>query len=492
MQGHQSYQPQLFSIFSMEALIPPDHLLRQIDAKIDFEFVREMTAHLYCQDNGRPSVDPVLFIRVCLIMHLYDVPSDRQVCEEIQYNLAYRWFCRLSIEDGVPDHSSLTRIRDRLGEETFKKIFEHVVRLCIEKGLVTGKKVMMDGSYMKADAALNSLVPKEEEKKDEPKDPDEDEPGGNVTDIKYSPPKKIAKYAKGQKFSNKTHISKTDPESTLAGKEGEPKQLRYKNHCTIDTDSRVILDAHITTGTEVDGHQMLSRMDHIEETFDLNIEEMTADRGYGYGINLDGLDKRNVRAFVPNFHEDVGENIDPDLFKYDKETDTFTCPQGHQMSRKTSDEAEKQNYARRYQVKVNCNKCPMRDTCWEKPPKQSRARKALVRNVYWELQLETKERERTRTFRAMRVERQWKMEGIFAEGKENHGLGRARYRGRAKVQIQAYMIAVVQNLKRMMGCGPVAEVGLHQIEAGVTQLPGPTWFTKLKLFFGFLDQPRFA
>lgn len=409
MQGRQDYQPQLFSIFDMESLIPEDHLLRRIDQKIDFEFVREMTAHLYCEDNGRASIDPVLFIRICLLTHLYNIPSDRQVCEEIKYNLAYRWFCRLSIEDKVPDHSSLTRIRDRLGEETFKNIFEHVVRLCIEKGLVTGKKVMIDGSLMKADAALNSLVLREMEKKDEPKDPDE--PNGNVTNIKDSPPKKIPKYAKGQKFSNETHVSQTDPDCTLAGKSGEPKQLRYKNHCTIDSDSRIILDPHITTGAEVDGHQMLNRMDHIEETFDLNIEEMTADRGYGYGINLDGLDKRNVRAFVPNFHEDVGENIDANLYKYDKEADVFICPMGHRMDKKTTPESEKKDYAKRYQIRgTTCNKCPMVTTCFEKPP-QKCARKALVRNVYWELQLETKGRERTRTFRAMRIERQWKMEG---------------------------------------------------------------------------------
>src|ERR1700694_2114268 len=149
MQGHKEYQPKLFSIFNMEALIPKRHLLRQIDSILDFGFVREATASLYCQDNGRPSIDPELFIRICLITHLYNIPSDRQVCEEIQYNLAYRWFCRLAIEDSVPDHSSLTRIRDRLGESTFKNIFEHVVRLCMEKGLVSGEKVMIDGSLIK-------------------------------------------------------------------------------------------------------------------------------------------------------------------------------------------------------------------------------------------------------------------------------------------------------------------------------------------------------
>jgi transposase len=320
----------------MESLIPKNHLLREIDGKIDFEFVREMTSPLYCRDNGRPSVDPVLFVRICLLTYLYDIPSDRQVCEEIQYNLAYRWFCRLSIEDAVPDHSSLTRIRDRLGEETFKNIFDHVVRLCIEKGLVTGEKVMMDGSLIKADAALSSLVPKEKEN-----------PEDNISNIKDNRP---SKYIKGKKFSNETHVSKTDPDCTLAGKVGEPKQLRYKNHCTIDRDSRVILDAHITTGAKVDGHEMTGRLDHIERTFDLKIGELTADRGYGYGVNLDELNKRKTRSYAPNFHSDVGESIDPRQFPYDEERDVFTCKSGHVLSRISTPESEKQEYAARYQI----------------------------------------------------------------------------------------------------------------------------------------------
>jgi hypothetical protein len=162
------------------------------------------------------------------------------------------------------------------------------------------------------------------------------------------------------------------------------------------------------------------------------------------------------------------------------------------MDKKTSPESEKKDYAQRYQIRgTTCNKCPMVSICFEKPPQKS-ARKALVRNVFWELQLETKEKERTRTFRIMRGERQWKMEGIFAEGKENHGLGRARYRGRSKVQIQAYMIALVQNIKRMMGCGPVVEVGLQQIAAVAPRPLNVSWFEKLNLFFGFSAQPCFG
>jgi transposase len=193
MQGRQDYQPELFSIFNMEELTPKNHLLRDIDHKIDFGFVREMTAHLYCENNGRPSIDPVLFVKVCLLTFLYNIPSDRQVCEEIQYNLAYRWFLRLSIADPVPDHSSLTRTIDRLGEETFKNIFGHVVRLCIEKGMVSSK-VMMDGSYVKADAALDSLVRKKIETEE-----------SNVTELKMS--EKPSKYIKGLRFLIRRHVA---------------------------------------------------------------------------------------------------------------------------------------------------------------------------------------------------------------------------------------------------------------------------------------------
>ena len=135
MIGRQEYQPKLFSIVDIDSLIPQNHLLRKIDKTIDLSFIREITSHLYCDNNGRPSIDPELFFRICLIIYFYNIESDRQACEEIQYNLAYRWFCRLSLEDKVPDHSSLTRIRDRLGEETFKKVFDKIVKICIDKKL---------------------------------------------------------------------------------------------------------------------------------------------------------------------------------------------------------------------------------------------------------------------------------------------------------------------------------------------------------------------
>jgi transposase len=472
MQGRQDYQPELFSIFNMEELIPKNHLLRDIDHKIDFGFVREMTTHLYCENNGRPSIDPVIFVKICLLTFLYNIPSDRQVCEEIQYNLAYRWFLRLSITDSVPDHSSLTRTRDRLGEETFKNVFDHVVRLCIEKGMVSGK-VMMDGSYIKADAALDSLVPKPVEK-------DKAKEESNVTELKKV--NKKSKYIKGKKFSNDTHVSQTDPDCKLAGKIGEPKQLRYKVHETIDSESRVILDAHVTDGAEVDGKQMLSRIDHIEETFSTTVEEFTADRGYGYGENLASLNQRGIRSFVPRFRPTGGDRVERDSkgFTFDKEKDCYECPKGHLMF----PHKKNQPGFKKYRMKGgHCSQCDLCESCLNLPAMKTRGSKHIEVSIHQSALEETAEREKTRTFQIMRGERQWRMEGIFAEAKDNHGLARARYRGRSKMQIQAYMIGVVQNIKRMMGCGPVIEVRLELAAVAAKPFSGSKFYQNLWINF---------
>ena len=137
---------------------------------------------------------------------------------------------------------------------------------------------MMDGSLIKADAALNSMVKKDEE--------------GNPSETK--PPK----YIKGNRYSNDTHVSYSDPDSTLAGKVGEPKQLRYKVHTTIDRESRIIIDPRVTTGADVEGKTCMGRLNHIEETFGVKVEELTADRGHGYGINLHQLEERGVTSFA--------------------------------------------------------------------------------------------------------------------------------------------------------------------------------------------------
>ncbi len=135
MQGVHVFESQAKTAIDLESFVAEDHFLRQIDRVLDLKFVRELTAARYADGQGRPSIDPEVFFRMQLVAYFYGITTDRRLCEEVRYNLAYRWFCRLSLEDDVPDHSSLTRIRDRLGEEIFASVFRQIVADCQQQGL---------------------------------------------------------------------------------------------------------------------------------------------------------------------------------------------------------------------------------------------------------------------------------------------------------------------------------------------------------------------
>src|SRR5689334_23024618 len=146
MQGKNSYTPQVFVYVNIEELVPTNHLLRKIDKIFDLSFVRDLTSSYYCHDNGRPSIDPELFFRMVLIGYIFNIKHDRKICEEVACNLAYRWYCKLNLNDKISDHSSVSRIRDRYGEEVFERFFSKVVEKCRDHGLVRGKRVITDST----------------------------------------------------------------------------------------------------------------------------------------------------------------------------------------------------------------------------------------------------------------------------------------------------------------------------------------------------------
>jgi transposase len=159
MPGMHAFEPQAKASIDLESFVAEGHFLRQIDRVLNLKFVRELTAACYADGQGRPSIDPEVFFRMQLVAYFYGITTDRRLCEEVRYNLAYRWFCRLALEDEVPDHSSLSRIRDRYGENIFEGAFREIVTQCKQKGLVKDAcRVMTDATLIAADASLNSLV----------------------------------------------------------------------------------------------------------------------------------------------------------------------------------------------------------------------------------------------------------------------------------------------------------------------------------------------
>ncbi len=449
MQGRHEYQPQLFSAIDVESLIPKSHLLRRIDRVLDLSFLAELTAPLYSKSQGRPSIDPEVFVRMVLLGYLYNIDSDRQLCEEVGYNLAYRWFCRLSLKDSVPDHSSMTKIRDRLGEKTYEEIFDHVVDQCGKAGLVKLEQVMVDGSAIRANASIYGM--KEREASDEDRK-DDDEPRGQIHSKDGLSNNDFRKRGiLGKKISNKTHFSPVDPDATLAGKTHETKSLSYKTHHAIDAGSRVIIDCHVTTGSVSDITVFPDRIAAIEEKYEMNIGEVIADRGYGSGDNLSLLEKRGIKSNIPLWSPRSGMTYFRQLeegFKISDDGKTVHCPEGHKMRYGFFDTT---NGRHTFNVpRAICSLCPRQEVCLTEHERKQRGKRFFLIEHFKTIErVESQSKEPI--FKQKLWQRMWKMEGIFAEAKSHHGMRRARYRGRAKMQIQVYMTATVQNLKRLAG-----------------------------------------
>lgn len=237
MQGRHVYEEESIVTIDLRALIPPNHLVFRVAKVVDLTFIYDLTKDLYCEDNGRPSVDPVLFFRMQLIGYLFGISSDRRLCEEVQLNLAYRWFCQLRFTDEVPDHSSFTRIRDRFGVERYRAIFDRLLQQLRAKGIVRGRRVMVDATLVEADASINSLV-------ERPKS----DPQARALTLYEQRYHDFKAGKKQRQVSNQTHVSASDPDATLVSRPGIYRKLYYKAHYTIDAESRMILDCHLTTG----------------------------------------------------------------------------------------------------------------------------------------------------------------------------------------------------------------------------------------------------
>jgi transposase len=437
MQGRYVYVEEQVVTIDLQATIPSDHLVRRMARVADFSFIYELTHDLYCEDNGRPSVDPVLFFRMQLIGHLFGITSDRRLCEEVQLNLAYRWFCQVRCAKDVPDHSSLTRIRDRFGAERYQAIFDRLLQQLRAKGIVRGRRVMVDATLVEADASINSLEERPQS-----------DPQARALKMYEQRYHDFKEGKKRRQVSNQTHVSASDPDATLVSRPGTYRKLYYKVHYTIDSESRVILDCHLTTGAQHECTVMPERLAHLLEQGQWPIEEMAADKAYGRGPTYALLRQHGIRAYIPLHIEHLGEGqLSRRDFIYDRKGDRYRCPQNHYLY--PYEKLDHRLIKRYRMLGGHCRQCPIRLSCL---PKKHRHRARFVyRSPHQDEIDRIKKRQATPHFKRKLAERQWKAEGVFGEAKGHHGLWRAKYRGHDKMQIQLYLTAITQNLKRLVG-----------------------------------------
>ena len=430
MQGQYKSRLNLDKAECFDTLIPDHHILRKLDQVFDLNFVRDLTISYYKADFGRPSIDPTLFFCMLLIGYLFNIKSNRHLCEEIKYNIAYRWYCRLSLTDTIPHHSSLSRIRRRYGGSVFMTFFDKVVNLCQMHNLVGGKTLITDGMLINANASVDSMISK----------------NGSVTIHDKTSYSTWITSIGPKKLSNVTHVSKTDKDSTLAMKKGTSRSLKYKIHTSIDAHKRIILDNRVITGAVHETNLYLERVAYIQNKFGLKLQNVIADRAYGAISNIKALHAQGINAYIPLFSTRSGKSLKlaQHGYIYNKVADYYECPAGkHLLPYKHIEQIL-------YKIKpITCNACKKQKGCLLSRHRRTKQR-YIIRSHNQEAFEQQLEFMTTPTFVAALRERMWKIEGINAEAKNTHGLGRAKYRGLTNVQIQAYMVAAVQNLKRLI------------------------------------------
>src|SRR4029078_1042150 len=301
-------QSQFFYAFDLDKAVPADHLVRQIDGVLDLDWVHKELAAYYSH-TGRPSIDPVLMIRMLIVGYVFAIRSERRLCAEVQVNLAYRWFCKLGIEDRIPDHSAFSRARhERFRDgDALRGVFEGVVAMCIAAGLVGGEAFSVDASLIKADVDKKKRVPG-----DQPIAWPKGEQGSpavreyrTALDAAYSNEEKNGDGGDGgSSGSSRRHppkdVSLTAPQATWVPRPGVHPFFAYDANYLIDNKAGIIVDAEGTRANRIVEIAITeTMMERVKCRFDLRPQRLAGDSVYGAVRLLKWLMDRQITPHVP-------------------------------------------------------------------------------------------------------------------------------------------------------------------------------------------------
>jgi transposase len=444
-------QEALFYSFNLDRHVPMDHLLRSIDRFVDLEGVRE---HLrpYYSDVGRPSIDPELMIRMLIVGYCFGIRSERRLCDEVHLNLGYRWFCRLSLDAVVPDHSTFSKARHGRFRDAdlLRQVFETVVRRCMAEGLVGGEGFAVDASLVKADANRQRGVPGREGLPPEAANHAVREYLAVLDDTAFGAATPVV-----PKF-----ISPADPASRWTGANGGLAFFAYCTNYLIDLKCAVILDVEPTTAVrqaEVTAQQRM--LDRVSERLDLRPERLVADAGYGSAENLASLvHERSIEPHIPVFDKSArtdGTFARSD-FTYDHEHDRYTCPGGKELRRSHRNFAtprsgvDQDGFMRYRASKHDCDACSLKPRCCPGQP----ARK-IPRSIHEGARDMARDLALTNAYAVSRRERK-KIEMLFAHLKRILKLDRLRLRGPNGAKDEFLLAATAQNLRKLAKLIPTA------------------------------------
>ena len=437
MMGRQSRQMSMIFV-DIESLIPENHLLRKVDRMVSFDFIYDLLAPYY-PVTGRPSVDPVSMFKMLLIGYLYGIKSERRLVEEVQLNIAYRWFCGFELDDAIPDHSTFSKTRTRKWQQSnlFQKAFYEIVKQCIAGGLIDGKAMAADGSYIPANVSRESWIDVEIEVEQSMQSylDSLDEELSNQPGFK-KPPMRIVR--------KRRTTSRTDPDSGYIN-HGNKRGIGYLMEATVDCKHGILTGVDVYPANEKESILVLR---HLERQINLGVpmKRLALDRGYETGAVHRGLELLGITGYIPaiqfsNPPEKYG-------FSYDPQQDAFICPEGVPLTyHRLNCNQSTGKYLRCYQVEGNtCMRCPKRPNCFDK----AGVRRRVLASSCYPAFFRGHQRVGTPEYLSMmRLRKIW-AEGSFSVLKREHCISKIRKRGILAATEECLLAAMALNLKRMV------------------------------------------
>jgi transposase len=448
MMGRQSgEQDRLFYDVSLDQLVPADHLVRRIEAVLDLSWLHGELVSYYSH-TGRPSVDPELLMRMLIVGYVFAIRSERQLCSEVQVDLAYRWFCGLGLEDPIPDHSVFSRARhERFRDaDVFRLVFEKVVGTCLTEGLVDGQSFSVDASFIQADVNQMKRVPG-----DEPIDwPDAGQASRAVTEYlnaldEDAPEAGLDRGKGGRATKPPKAISLTDPGATWTTKRQKVlPRFVYDANYLIDNKLGIVVDAEGTRANRIDENRAcISMVERVKERFGLTPDRLAADTAYGSGKTLKALMECGIEPHVPVIDKSTRNDgtFSRSDFEYDTERDVYTCPGGKLL--KTTGNVHSDDTLRYRAMTRDCRSCPLKQRCCPKMPQRR-----VPRDINEDARDYVRALAKTKAFKISRDERK-KVEMAFAHMKRIFKLDRFRLRGLSGVRDEVLLTATAQNLRKL-------------------------------------------
>ncbi len=423
--------------------VPDDHFLRRLNKALDLGFVREEVARFYGR-KGNVSVDPVIIMKMMLLLFLDNVRSERELMRIIPLRIDYLWYLGYGLEDEIPNHSILSKARRRWGTEVFESLFKKTIALCLDAGLVDGSKLHVDASLIRADASKNSVV-----------DVALNEVLGKLDEAAApTNPRSTSKAV------NQSKKSTTDPDSTVVRHRSGPSVPSYKNHRVVDDKAGVITVTKTTTGAVNEAHELVDlTRDHHANT-GIAPKVVVADSMYGTVENFTTLGYDGITTHMGDLRSKQSNHraegiYDQKAFKYEKKNDRYICPAGHALTPRGVDYLR--GYTEYAPAKGVCGNCVLRAHC-------TRSKEGRTINRYALQEVIDRARRQSASERGKedRKRRQHLQERNFADAANLHGFKRSRWRGLWRQSLQDYLIAALQNLRLLVraGLGPLF-AGLH-------------------------------